>query len=659
MGLLLWGGVWAVSRSRGRRSASGRRPPTAWLERAAAVAPAATTFGVASGLGIERLLARLWKLQSDELAILLGSVGSVGIILLAAGLGAGVWRGATHLVARLRRRGLPATTLSLLSAGCFLVLPAVACVTWLLATQGPALGRTGVAFWLLGALALGGLATLIRWTAARASFVDHAVVAGWLLLVAVTSVALAPPATEQGVGARLGGNLLRRLTDFDADGTSHWFGGGDCAPLDARRHPTARDEPQNGVDEDCDGHDAKPLKLQVAYHGGRSAQQARRYNIVWIIADGVRADHCSGAYGYERDTTPYLRRLAEESITFTRAFSQSSATIFSMSSMFTGADPASLTWDTSTGRPQLGDAHVTLAERLQPLGYSSAIFLTAWTARYYTGLQQGFSERYSTEALDRLGKSHSQRTAPLVTTQAIEFIEGAVAEQRPFFAAVYYHDTHFPHVLHPGEVDFGVSDIDRYDGEIAYVDRYIGFLLAYLRYRPKLWDDTVVVVTSDHGEEFGEHGGRTHARTCYVESTHVPLVLRVPGLKRQRVDAEVALLDIKPTLLELIGAPSDDEDLQGVSLLIPALAASRYPADRWISCAVTRQWKDEERFLQRAARSRQLTLLEAQTGTQLFDRRSDPKELHALADAGTHAPEAERLRQWLSSLARGNFSDRF
>src|SRR4029450_13047212 len=98
-------------------------------------------------------------------------------------------------------------------------------------------------------------------------------------------------------------------------------------------------------------------------------------------------------------------------------------------------------------------------------------------------------------------------------------------DAQPFFLLVYSSSPHDPYSKHAElAIDFGEEEMDRYDAEIAFTDRGVGFLIDYLKYRPPLWDNTIFVFTSDHGEEFGEHGGRIHAFTCYFESVHVPLM---------------------------------------------------------------------------------------------------------------------------------------
>src|SRR5690606_21386370 len=115
---------------------------------------------------------------------------------------------------------------------------------------------------------------------------------------------------------------------------------------------------------------------------------------------------------------------------------------------------------------------------------------------------------------------------------------------KPFLLVVYMHNPHAPYDARPEYgADYGKKARDRYDAEITFADRATGFLVDYLRYR-RAWDQTVLVHTSDHGEEFGEHGGKTHASTCHRESTHVPLVVRIPKVAAARVATPVALVDV-------------------------------------------------------------------------------------------------------------------
>ncbi|HEX9619741.1 MAG TPA: sulfatase [Polyangiaceae bacterium] len=629
----------------------------------AVIAAAALTFFLA-----ERYYARLWRLQSSELALDLSSAGAVVFAVLFAASALLVERPVRALVRRADARfGLPR--------------PRNRALRFLVFGFLPALGLSLPFWWrhrelLRGHSAWLGVAVTVL-VASLLAFawlplgrrlrrpVELCLLVLWLVGMGWSDRVLgardASALLERTQFVRLGLTLARDAADFDFDGASVWLGERDCAPFDAERSPLLADRPGNGIDEDCDGADARggPRVPVPRFAGAAAPLESRPYNVVWVIVDGLRPDRV-GAYGSNRGLTPYLDAFAREAVVFDAAYAQSSSTLFSFSSMFSGINPAALSFAVELGRPQLDRRHTTLAERLDARGYASAIFMTGWTQRTYVGLQQGYEQAFTTHEIDVRGQFWTQHTAPFVTTQAIEFIEGALAEDRPFFATVYYHDTHYPYVRHPGDTDRGDGTEQRYDGEVAFVDRYLGFLLQYLRHRRPLYEQSIVVVTSDHGEEFGEHGRLQHARTCYVESTHVPLMLYGPKLEPRRVAADVALIDVVPTVLELVGATEQSDDLQGQSLLVPLFLPQRVDSERPIFCSVTSQWRGDERFFERSVRSGPFSLtLDAKSGrARLFDRRADPREQRDLAADPVQAARVDRFRKLLSEIHTGNLSDR-
>src|SRR5207253_145373 len=122
---------------------------------------------------------------------------------------------------------------------------------------------------------------------------------------------------------------------------------------------------------------------------------------------------------------------------------------------------------------------------------------------------------------------------------------------RHSFVWVHFFEPHEPYVAHP-EFPFGSGDLDRYDSEIAYTDAAIGRLLEYVDAHVP---STVVVLAADHGEEFDEHGGRYHGSSLFEEQVHVPLLIRVPGVPAREIAEPVELIDIAPTVLNLLDIP--------------------------------------------------------------------------------------------------------
>jgi len=325
-------------------------------------------------------------------------------------------------------------------------------------------------------------------------------------------------------------------------------------------------------------------------------------NVLLLILDTVAATHTS-AHGYERPTTPVLERLASEGVAFDGALSTAPWTLPSHASMFTGRYPYELP---ASWLVPLGSEPPTLAERLRDRGWATAGFVAN---RQYTtyehGLNRGFVRyedyrispgqiarstvlgRYIADSRrlrgwigdDReLGRKDARRLAD----SFLGWLDGAPS--RPFFAFLNFYDAHDPYLPpdeyfarfagHPrggmespfrrhaaGRLARDLSpeelrlEMDAYDGAISYIDAQIGRLLDGLRERGVL-DRTLVIVTADHGEEFGEHGVFLHGHSLYLPSLHVPLVIRYPARvpAGRRVEEPVTLRDLAATVADLAGA---------------------------------------------------------------------------------------------------------
>ncbi|MBL9104085.1 MAG: sulfatase-like hydrolase/transferase [Myxococcales bacterium] len=468
----------------------------------------------------------------------------------------------------------------------------------------------------------------------------------------------------RSVGAGAVQRQLRRLGDVDGDGASAWLGGGDCAAWDATRGPLAVDVPGNRVDEDCDGADAWSWSAARApqverLHGRLDPALVRDYNVVWIIVDAVRANHLS-AYGYPRATSPYLEHLAGESLVFRRAYSQSSATMLSIPSMLAGRPVGTMRFERGDGILRAHSPGEPLAEVLQRHGYRTGFVVDGYVTNRLPGALAGFETVESTW-VDGNARPWNTRYAATAVTKAIEFLERDSAAEQPFFLAVYMADPHAPYVEHPEVTPFGKGTVARYDGELAYTDHWIGVLVEYLRAKPPLLDDTIVVVVADHGEEFNDHGGTQHARTCHEESTHVPLLLRVPGLAPGEVELRVGLNDIVPTFVELLGLDLPLDQLDGQSLLIPALAPGRVAPDRPIYCSVLSQRASQGDFLRHAVRVGRHALHQdvLDQRLELYDVLADPREKKPLDLSDPRArATAEHLESVLRGHLTGNIEDR-
>jgi choline-sulfatase len=449
----------------------------------------------------------------------------------------------------------------------------------------------------------------------------------------------------------------------DRDGASALFGGRDCAPFDGARAPTRPEIDDNGVDEDCNGSDGKSASLTAyaagePFSGALTPDRVEPYNLVWVVIEAARADHLD-AFGYGKSTMPYFSHLAKESWLFSRAFSQSTATVLSVPSMMTGTDPAAMHWERRGEHPQPAKSELLLAERLQRRDYRTGFIVSSYIKKSFTGLQRGFQDLPLGEP-DRQRKKDGQRRDLYVTAQAAQFLARMGADDH-FFLVVYFPDPHAPYIRHK-DIDsarFGRGQIGNYDTELAFTDEQLRALVEMLRSRKSIWAHTILVVTADHGEEFHEHGAERHANNCHVETTHVPLLVRIPGMEPQRIDAPVGLVDILPTFLELIGENEDLGRLTGRSLLWPALQPAETDGERPLFCSIASVTDKYGTFFRRSLRQGNWALFEDvnEGRFSLFDTTADPAEKNDLAAEAEHAELVQSLRARLEQSLVGNLRD--
>ena len=304
-------------------------------------------------------------------------------------------------------------------------------------------------------------------------------------------------------------------------------------------------------------------------------------NIVLIVVDTLRADHV-GIYGHERETTPNLDRLAEDGTFFRRAYAHSSWTLPSMTSLLTGLLPH----EHGVGRDpddakrfgRLSPELPTLAEQLQGAGYATGAVVNNVFLAPEFGLQRGFGPDYDYQGASKA----SIRSAEDSVDAALAWIQQA---GQPYFLLLHVMEPHLFYDPAPGvrgtftgdeeppiPVPFGSDAAIRllrrhrpgaesrelqyleklYDEEILAVDLAMGRFFDEMKNAGD-WANTVIIVTSDHGEEFFDHGGFEHGHTLYGELTRVPLVVRGPGLDLGEIDGVVEHIDISRGILGLAG----------------------------------------------------------------------------------------------------------
>jgi len=271
-------------------------------------------------------------------------------------------------------------------------------------------------------------------------------------------------------------------------------------------------------------------------HCGHERQKP--YNVVLIIVDTLRADRLHYA-GNPRSVSPEIDRLAAEGVVFPVSYSQAGWTIPAVASIMTGRYPRDHT--ATDFRHPIDMALPTMAGILSRNDYDTKGYVSHFMLNPNNGFSQGFNE-FDSSVLSK-GHPHNISSSREVTDLALAGLRSA---KEPFFLWVHYFDPHFEYLSHSSFSSFGDSEIDRYDQEIAYTDFHIGRLLERISD-----EDTIVIFTSDHGEEVGEHGGKYHY-TLYDDVMRTPLIIKAPFLEPGINEGSAEQIDILPTLLGLL-----------------------------------------------------------------------------------------------------------
>ncbi len=297
---------------------------------------------------------------------------------------------------------------------------------------------------------------------------------------------------------------------------------------------------------------------------GHAPSASKPPNVLIVTMDTTRADHL-GCYGYDGVRTPNIDAVAREGVLFEEAFSVQPVTLPAHASIFTGQYPFRHgVRDNNYFR--LSGESATLAEMLQDAGYLTTAFVASYVLDRQFGLDQGF-EYYNDRFIrpKRKGRLPVDRRASEVSFLAAEWLEELKDEiaKKPFFLWLHYYDPHADYdPPHPYRTAYG----NPYDGEIAYMDDWLGFFFKELR-RRGLWENTIVVLVADHGEGLGDQGEKTHGMFIYRSTTRVPLIIKYPSQlpRGVRVKQRVSTVDILPTVLELLRIEVDEE-LDGITL---------------------------------------------------------------------------------------------
>jgi len=408
------------------------------------------------------------------------------------------------------------------------------------------------------------------------------------------------------------------------------------------------------------------LPLGIMFFGVWGLAQTSKPNIVIITIDTLRADHM-GSYGYHKNTSPHIDRLLSSGVRFTNARTIEPLTAPSLCSMITGLYPHEH-GASRNGLPLFPNL-VSVTKLLKLSGYATAGFVANWTLRNkLTGLAEHFTDYEEVFTRKRwFGLFLSESDATDVTNRAIKWLGNRNSEE-PFFMWVHYVEPHAPYRFKKSvAAQVGLAGKsnpnkrERYDTEIAFVDRSIGHFLEKLNGYSEP-ENTIVIFASDHGESLGEHNYWGHGRHLYEPTLHIPMGIVWQGkLAPGEENAPATLLDIPSTLLGLIGKPVPPT-FKGVDWAPIFQNQQKADLDR---ITYYQAHKGAVQTKSGIEKGRQRGLLEVailQNGRKeifqvkgmdrlLFDLPTDPAETKNLSAKGEDL--SEKLKQWALDVEKG------
>lgn len=374
------------------------------------------------------------------------------------------------------------------------------------------------------------------------------------------------------------------------------------------------------------------------------------FNVLLLSIDSLRADMPWA--GYPRPIAPRLTELEGRAVSYTRAYAISSYTSMSLGGFLGGRLPSKMK-RSGFFFGKYAPENVLFPEVLQANGVRT---IAAHAHGYFknAGFEQGFDVYEMVPGIVFKNTTDPNVTSPQHEALARRLLDDPELETKPFFAWFHFLDPHDAYVAHDdtGIPAYGPTLRDRYDAEVTFTDRYVGKLLDFVAEKP--WADrTVIIVTADHGEAFGEHGQYAHGFELWEHLVRVPMFFVVPGVPPKRIDEARSMIDLAPTILDFMGVPKTASAdggalaLDGESL-VGEIFGDEEPAPRDVvlDLPMTSD-NDKRRALVRG--TDKIVAYGKEEVLRLYDLAADPSEKKPISRGETFDEMARRYRE----LARG------
>jgi arylsulfatase A-like enzyme len=352
-------------------------------------------------------------------------------------------------------------------------------------------------------------------------------------------------------------------------------------------------------------------------------------NVILLSIDSLRADMPWA--GYPRPIAPRLTDLEGKVVSYTHAYSISSYTSMSLGGLLGGRIPSELNrsgYFFGTYKNDVFFPKLLQGAGVHTMGVQAHMYFKG------AGFEQGFDEWKIVPGITWDPNTDNDVTSPGSEAQAELLLGEPENDSRRFFFWAHFLDPHDQYIRHPG-IDYGKKARDRYDGEVTFTDQYVGKLLDFIA--TKSWAPrTVVIVTADHGEEFGEHNMTRHGFEIWQTLVHVPLMIQAPGAKARRIDVNRSDIDLAPTILDLFGVPAPAA-FEGKSLVSEIYGGPTEARDVVVDLPMTSD-NGKRRALIRG--NEKLLCSDSDTFCKLYDVEKDPME----RDGATKGADVQAMK---------------